>query len=97
MGLMDKFKTLFTVEVDDEPIKKEVIKVQIDTPVEEKKEVVKETKEVEFGETRFQGDLIPYKTSKTTDKRDAALVEFNKEVESIERSENNVKNNQWHF
>ena len=46
MGLMDKFKTLFTVEVDDEPIKKEVIKVQIDTPVEEKKEVVKETKEV---------------------------------------------------
>ena len=48
-------------------------------------EEVKETKEVEFGEIRFQGDLIPYKTSKTTDKIDAALVEFNKEVESIER------------
>ena len=52
-------------------------------------EEVKETKEVEFGEIRFQGDLIPYKTSKETDKIDAALVEFNKEVESIERSEIN--------
>ena len=41
-------------------------------------EEVKETKEVEFGEIRFQGDLIPYKTSKETDKIDAALVEFNK-------------------
>ena len=52
-------------------------------------EEVKETKEVEFGEIRFQGDLIPYKTSKETDKIDAALVEFNKEVESIERGEIN--------
>ena len=44
MGIMDKFKTLFTVEVEeDEPIKKEVIKVEIETPVEElKREVVKE-------------------------------------------------------
>ena len=59
--------------------------------MEENKRVeeVRETKEVEFGEIRFQGDLIPYKTSKTTDKIDAALVEFNKEVESIERSEIN--------
>ena len=38
MGIMDKFKTLFTVEVEeDEPIKKEVIKVEIETPVEEVK------------------------------------------------------------
>ena len=44
MGIMDKFKTLFTVEVEEEePIKKEVIKVEIETPVEEvKKEIIKE-------------------------------------------------------
>ena len=44
MGIMDKFKTLFTVEVEEEePIKKEVIKVEIETPMEEvKKEIAKE-------------------------------------------------------
>lgn len=45
MGMMDRIKNLFTVEVEeDEPIKKEVIKVEIETPLVEevKKEVVKE-------------------------------------------------------
>ena len=42
MGLVDKFKTLFTIEDEEEtPIKKEVIKVEIETPVEEvKREIV---------------------------------------------------------
>ena len=42
MGLVDKFKTLFTIEEEEEtPIKKEVIKVEIETPVEEvKREIV---------------------------------------------------------
>ncbi len=44
MGLMDKIKNMFTDVVDDEPIKKEVIQVEIPSPIEEKK---KETKEVE--------------------------------------------------
>lgn len=39
MGLMDKFKNLFTEEVEEEvPIKKEVIQVEIPSPKEQKKE-----------------------------------------------------------
>lgn len=49
MGLVDKFKTLFTIEEEEEtPIKKEVIKVEIETPVEEiKREIVEPVVEVE--------------------------------------------------
>lgn len=39
MGLIDKFKNLFTEEVEEEePIKKEVIQVEIPSPKEEKRE-----------------------------------------------------------
>lgn len=47
MGLFDKVKNLFTEEIDDdfdEPIKKEVIKVEIPSPTEKKEEVKKEEK-----------------------------------------------------
>lgn len=40
-------------------------------------------------ELRKQGDLISYKTSKDTTEIDKALLEFNKEVESIEKGEKN--------
>ncbi len=44
MGLVDKFKDLFTdeVEVDEAPVKKEVMHVEISPPKEEEKEVKKE-------------------------------------------------------
>ncbi len=48
MGLFDKVKSLFTEEVEEEeeqPIKKEVIKVEIPSPNEKKEEVKKESEE----------------------------------------------------
>ena len=65
--------------------------------MEENKNVLKESIGVEIEpvetetieEVQKQGELIPYKTSLSTKNIDAALVEFNKEVESIERSEIN--------
>ncbi len=45
MGLLDKMKNLFTEEVEEEPVKSEVIKVEIPAPVkkeEVKKEEIKE-------------------------------------------------------
>lgn len=72
MGIMDKFKTLFTVEVEDEPIKKEVIKVEIDTPVEEKVETVKEVApEVKEEKAVFFDDVeFDTMTSASVPKRD---------------------------
>jgi len=46
MKLMDKIRDIFTEEVEEEPIKKEVIQVEIPSPVEEIKEVKKEIVEV---------------------------------------------------
>lgn len=48
--------------------------------------VVNEIKEVEEQE---QGQLISYKTSESTSNIDAALLEFNKEIGSIEKGEVN--------
>lgn len=45
MGLMNKFKNMFTEEIEDEPIKKEVIQVEIPAPAkvekEERKEIIR--------------------------------------------------------
>lgn len=40
-------------------------------------------------EIQKQGDLIPYRSSKSTESIDKALVSFNKEIESIEKGETN--------
>lgn len=56
----------------------------------EENKVIQEVQEIEnVGEVRKQGDLISYKTSKDTTEIDKALLEFNKEVESIEKGETN--------
>lgn len=41
------------------------------------------------GEIRMQGELVSYKTSKSTKEIDKAMVEFNKEIQSIEKTEVN--------
>ena len=43
MGLLDKMKNLFTEEVEDEPVKSEVIQVEIPAPVK-KQETFEEVK-----------------------------------------------------
>lgn len=48
--------------------------------------VISEIKEVEI---QKQGELISYKTSDSTSSIDAALLEFNKEIGSIEKGEVN--------
>ena len=47
MGLMDKIKNMFTEEeeIEEEPIKKEVIQVEIPSPMSKKQEKVEEKKE----------------------------------------------------
>ena len=50
---------------------------------------VEEVKEMEFGEIRKQGELVSYRTSLKTDEIDKALVEFNKEIENIEKTDVN--------
>lgn len=50
MKLMDKIRDIFTEEVEEEPIKKEVIQVEIPSPVEEIKEIKKEIVEVKTEE-----------------------------------------------
>ena len=65
--------------------------------MEEIKNVLKESIGVEIEpvetetleEVQKQGELIPYKTSLSTKNIDTALVEFNKEVGSIEKGEVN--------
>lgn len=56
MGLIDKFKNLFTEEVEEEvPIKKEVIQVEIPSPKEQKRE--KKERRVEKEETETLEEL----------------------------------------
>ena len=57
--------------------------------MEENRSVEVEIVTDEIGELRKQGELVSYKTSKTTVNIDKAMVEFNKEIESIEKGELN--------
>lgn len=46
MGLLDKMKNLFTEEVEDEPVKSEVIQVEIPAPVKKQEPVVEVKKDI---------------------------------------------------
>lgn len=46
MGLLDKMKNLFTEEVEDEPVKSEVIQVEIPAPVKKQEPVMEVKKEI---------------------------------------------------
>ena len=57
--------------------------------MEENRNIEVEVFTDEIGELRKQGELVSYKTSKSTVNIDKAMVEFNKEIESIEKGELN--------
>ena len=57
--------------------------------MEENRNIDVEIATEEIGELRKQGELVSYKTSKSTINIDKAMVEFNKEIESIEKGELN--------
>lgn len=57
--------------------------------MEENNKITDVKTEENIGELREQGELISYRTSKDTSEIDKALLEFNKEVESIEKGEIN--------
>ena len=83
MGFLDKVKNLFTEEeeVYEEPIKKEVIKVEIPAP-----EVAKEEpKEKEIVKPEVKPETVPVEPKKEEPKKPAPVFFDDKDFENIER------------
>lgn len=83
MGFLDKVKNLFTEEeeVYEEPIKKEVIKVEIPAP-----EVAKEEpKEKEVVKPEVKPETVPVEPKKEEPKKPAPVFFDDKDFENIER------------
>ena len=90
MGLMDKFKNLFTEEVEEEiieePIKKEVMQVEIPSP-EVKKEIKKENIETEKKEEPKKEEFkFPF-----FDDDDFGVLEKNEKPEKKERKKSSYR------
>lgn len=87
MGLMDKIKNIFTEEVEDEPIKKEMIQVEIPSPIEkiEKPTLNEEIEEVKYEPKNEIKQEVKYESKETRVERVEPKIEEEKVVKKEEK------------